>query len=251
MKKLSLIAMFLLLSVTHVTFAENSMVSSIEEAHKKEKFLSVKAVSFNLNVIFGGNKAFAGKITTLTDSTKIKMETDSGTILIYDGENVYQTPADKEYQKARFDIFTWSYFFLFPYKLSDPGTVWKDYGIKKMNGKDFKSGKLSFEKGTGDTPDDWYVVYTEPESNLIKYSAYIVTYFESRDKAEKDPHAIEYYNYVDVGGIPISTDWKFWGWNKDEGLTKELGFAQISNIEFKEPELAFFKKPDNSKLVEK
>lgn len=251
MKNLLLILMGLMLTVATKASAADNIVESIENAHKKQEFLLKEAVSFDLDITFGGNKAFEGKITTLTDSTKILMETDNGITLIYDGTNVYQTPADKEYERARFDIFTWSYFFLFPYKLNDPGTVWKDYGIKNLDGKDFKSGKLSFEKGIGDSPDDWYVVYADPESDIIRYSAYIVTYFESQDKAEKDPHAIEYSDYVDVNGIPISTEWKFRGWKKDEGLTKELGHAKVSNVEFIEVEPDLFKKPENAKLVEK
>lgn len=237
-------------TATGIATPDSSLIKDIESAHKKEEFLSKEAVSFDINIIFGGNKAFNGKMTMLTNSTKIKMESDDGTTVIYDGSKVYQTPSDAEYDRARFDIFTWSYFFLFPYKLSDPGTIINDYTDNKLDQATYNTLKLSFEKGVGDSPDDWYIIYADPESNVINYSAYIVTFSQPKNEAEKDPHAIEFSKYEEVDGIPISTKWIFWGWREDKGLTDKLGHANLNNIKFVEVEDEFFSKPENSKIIE-
>jgi hypothetical protein len=44
--------------------------------------------------------------------------------------------------------------------------------------------KLSFESGTGDAPDDWYVVYADKATNLIE-KLHIVT--KMSEEAEKKP----------------------------------------------------------------
>ena len=249
MKSITILIIFLFTSLQFAN-AENNFVSGIEKAHKKDEFLSKKAVSFDINIFFGGNKAFKGKVTTLTDSTKIRMDLDNGVSLVFDGEKVYQTPSDAEYERARFDIFTWSYFFLFPYKLSDPGTVWNDYENNKLADQSFDAQKLTFADDVGDSPDDWYIVYAEPETNVIKYSSYIVTFFASKEEAEKDPHAIEFSKYEEVDGIPISKRWEFWGWTEEKGITDKLGYADLTNVEFVDVKNEFFSKPENSKIIE-
>ena len=81
-------------------------------------------------------------------------------------KKVYQTPADIDDVRNRFYIFTWSYFFLFPYKLGDPGTVWESYENNKLADKIFDTQKLTFKNDVGDSPDDWYIVYADPKSNV-------------------------------------------------------------------------------------
>ena len=99
-----------------------------------------------------------------------------------------------------------------------------------MNGENYLTHKLSFEAGTGDAPDDWYVLYADEDSQLLQVAAYIVTAGQSQEEAEEDPHAIEYLNYQTVDGVPFATEWKFWGWRTEEGLTDQLGSANVSNI---------------------
>lgn len=131
---------------------------AVEMAHKKEAFLSHQAVSFNLLLKFGGNERLNGKITLLTNSNKGLIELPDGNKIIYKGDSVFCSPELANQKGVRFDAYTWSYFFLFPYKLTDEGTLWNDYPAKKINDSLFLSQKLTFKDGTGDAPDDWYVV---------------------------------------------------------------------------------------------
>ncbi|WP_010135750.1 DUF6503 family protein [Ochrovirga pacifica] len=216
---------------------ENSLkketeIDRIEAAHHRKHFLSKKAIAFDLSIVFGGNQIFNGKVSLLTDSSKGKIDFSDGTQLITIADKVYHDPAMKNEERIRFNAYTWPYFFLLPYKLSDKGTMWSEFGTQNMNGTPYNIQKLTFKGGTGDTPDDWYYVYSNTENHLVSAAAYIVTYGKSKEKAESDPHAIAYSNYVKVDGIPIASEWSFSGWNKQEGLTEVIGKATLSNIKF-------------------
>ncbi|MDH7446886.1 DUF6503 family protein [Aquimarina sp. 2201CG14-23] len=225
---------------------------SIEKTHKKDKFLSHKAVSFDINIIFNGKEHLDGKITMLTNSSKIRIDKKDESTLIYDGEKIYLYPADANDKGARFDMFTWTYFFGLPYKLSDPGTKWEMQEDRKLNNIAHSTAKLTFEAGTGDAPDDWYVIYADPVAKSLQAAAYIVTYGSDGDtsKAEEDPHAIRYKEFTNVNNIPFATKWEFYGWTSEKGMTDNLGEATISNITFLDNEVQLFDGPENAKVIE-
>ncbi len=226
-------------------------IASIEKAHKKEEFLNHNAISFRINLSFGGKQRLDSKITMLTNSTKIRIDKKDGSKLIYTGEKAFLCPKDANEKGARFDMFTWTYFFGMPYKLSDPGTQWEMGSNKPLDGIDHQTAKLTFEAGTGDAPDDWYIIYTDPKENTLNAAAYIVTYGNegNTSKAEADPHAIYYKNFKIVDGIPFATRWEFFGWTEEKGLTDKLGEATITDITFLEEEGTIFETPDDAKEI--
>ncbi|MCK8522655.1 hypothetical protein M0D21_13810 [Aquimarina sp. D1M17] len=229
----------------------DAYIKNIETAHKKDAFLNHKVVSFYANIYFGGKQHLEGKITMLTNSTKIRIDKKDNSKLIYTGEKVFLCPEDAKEAGARFDMFTWTYFFGFPYKLSDPGTKWELGNMRPLDEKDHQTAKLTFEKGIGDAPDDWYVVYTDPENNTMQAAAYIVTFGSGGDtsKAEADPHAIHYKDFIMVDGIPFATKWDFYGWTEEKGMTDKLGEATISDITFLDEEGVIFNTPENAKEI--
>jgi len=228
------------------------LLKSIEKAHKKDRFLSHKAVSFYIKVLFNGKEYLDGKITMLTNSSKIRIDKKDDSKLIYDGENVYLCPADANDQRARFDIFTWTYFFGLPYKLSDPGTKWEMQDDRMLNAIPHSTAKLTFEAGTGDAPDDWYVIYADSATKSLKAASYIVTFGNDGDltKAEADPHAIQYKDFIQIDQIPFATKWEFYGWTSEKGMTDKLGEATITDITFLEDEQKLFDDPENSKIID-
>ncbi|MCH2233288.1 MAG: hypothetical protein MK078_03460 [Crocinitomicaceae bacterium] len=214
--------------------APKTFVEKVEEAHGKSTFSKHSTIAFDLQLFFGGTERFNGRITWATNSSKGKLDyMDGRNIEVNEMEITYSDTSMSE-ESARFTAYTWSYFFMLPYKLSDPGTQWNDYENKSMNGTEYDVEKLSFESGTGDAPDDCYVVYADKESHLIHVASYIVTAGQSVEEAEKDPHAIKYDEYKEIDGVPIAHKWSFWGWTETEGLTDELGYANLSNICFVE-----------------
>ncbi|WP_020535015.1 DUF6503 family protein [Lewinella cohaerens] len=223
-----------------LTFAEK-----VETAHQKESFRSHEAIQFDLQLFFGGNERLNGTLTLSTDSRQALIAYKDGKKIYVQDDKMFVAPETENLKSTRFAAYTWSYFFMLPYKLNDSGTVWNDYPNTNLNGDTYATGKLSFAPGTGDAPDDWYVVYADTETLLTQVAAYIVTAGKSQEEAEEDPHAIQYLNYQKVDGIPIATEWKFWGWQPDQGLTEQLGEATLRNISFVTPAEGFFTPPAN------
>ena len=224
--------------------AKNAVIAAVEMAHQRTASLAKQAIQFDIQLLFGGKERLKGKLTFSTDSERGRIDLENGKQIYYNGNEVHYSPSFESDKSIRFDAYTWGYFFLFPYKLSDAGTNWDIYENKKLGEKSYQTQKLTFDAGTGDDPNDWYIMYADEESNLIQCAAYIVTAGGStQEEAEKDPHAIEYTNYIEVDGIPFAQNWKFWGWQPAEGLTDQLGEATITNIQFVDLEADFFTAP--------
>lgn len=229
----------------------NEYVGTIEKAHQKADFLAKKAVAFDVLLSFGGKERLNARLTLDVYSSRGVLDYANGDKVYYIDDKVFYKPEMEveNPKRLRFGAYTWAYFFLYPYKLSDPGTIWEAYPKDSLNGKAYEVQKLSFKDGVGDSPDDWYINYANPKTHLIEVAAYIVTASKSKEEAEEDPHAIKYEEYIEVEGIPISTKWTFWAWRKKEGLTKQLGEAALKNIKFVETTDAFWTAPQDYKVI--
>ncbi|CAL67309.1 DUF6503 family protein [Christiangramia forsetii] len=229
-----------------LSFSEN-----IEEAHNKTAFMMNEAVSYDIKLKFGGSPRLEGTVSMTTNSSKVRLDKADGTTVIFDGDQVYISPETAKKEGARFDIFTWQYFFAIPFKLTDPGTVWEKQQPKMLDSMEYQTAKLSFESNVGDSPDDWYVVYKDPETNRLKAAAYIVTFGSEQEKAEENPHAIVYSDYQTFKDAEIATQWSFHNWSSTDGFGEKLGEATISNVKFFSPEKELFKASENSELLER
>lgn len=242
------IFLFLLISTWGCTEQNETPkhIQSIEEAHKRTAFLDHDAIQFRLRLYFGDKERLNARLTLTTDSRKGRLELENGENIYYIDHQVYHSPGLESNASTRFDAYTWSYFFLFPYKLSDEGTQWSVPRKDTLRGTTYNRQKLEFKAGTGDAPDDWYIVYTDPEAHMLRVAAYIVTANKSIAEAEEDPHAIEYLNYENVEGIPVARNWRFWRWREKDGLTEQLGRAELSELKFITPSSDFFRLPVGS-----
>lgn len=225
----------------------NTYVAQIEKAHQKPLLINKKAVKFDIVLSFGGKERLNGTITALSNSTQARIDYTDGRTIIYKDNTVYAPEPMAEPDKkgsTRFNAYTWPYFFLFPYKLSDPGSAWSEFDPEELNGHNYSARKLSFMTGTGDNPNDWYITYVDRENHLLQVAAYIVTAGKTQEEAEKNPHAIRYEDYQEIEGIPIAHQWTFWNWNEDQGLTDQLGEATIDNVQFFKPTKETFAIPE-------
>ncbi|AZQ44678.1 hypothetical protein [Nonlabens ponticola] len=218
------------------------LVNNIERAHGANAFADQEMVSFDINLDFGGKDRLDGTIYMTTDSKYARIEKTNGDVLLYDGNKVWLSPKDANQQGARFDIFTWTYFFALPFKLSDDGAQ-----VEMMEPQDeMKRVHLSFESGTGDAPDDWYDLYVD-DQNILQYAGYIVTYGGTpAEKAVENAHAIGYQSYKNIEGVQIAHDWKFYNYDDNVDTSNIIGEASLKNVEFRPVAPSLFKKPDNA-----
>ena len=224
---------------------EKTFAQKIEVAHKKDAFLTKEAVQFDAVIEFGGNEIFNATITVSTTSDIAKITYKNGDEMFVNKENIFVSPSLENNPGVRFHAYTWSYFFLYPYKLSDNGTKWNaDFKTNEAENI-FDVAKLTFEANIGDAPDDWYIVYTDKKKHLLEHLAYIVTAGKTKEAAEADPHAIKYEDYKTIDGIPFATNWGYYGWSIDKGLSDKIGSAKITNIHFVEGFRKDFAIPEN------
>ncbi len=216
----------------------------IEAAHGKDGFMQKEAVQFNMILMFGGKQRLNGTLTLLTNSTAGKIAYADGRTLVYNNGEVYYSEGFTS-DEASFAAYTWSYFFMLPYKITDAGTELVSSEHKMLQGEKYDTKKLIFKPETGASPNDWYLLYADKLTHQLRAAAYIVTAKgKPIEEAEKDPHAIEYLEYKMVDSIPVATEWKFWGWQPDSGFTNQLGEASLSNFKFLNVEAGFFSKSD-------
>ena len=135
----------------------------------------------------------------------------------------------------RFYLGTPFYFFAMPFVFADPGSKQESLGTKSFRGKDYDALRITFAKGTGDTPDDYYIAYLDPESNQLKLAIYIVTYPAMRQgKAiEKlDPHVIVFDEWQTASGLLVPKKAQFYKWTGNDLEGSVLGALEYTNVHF-------------------
>ncbi len=209
-----------------------SYITDLEFAHEKDNVFKNDMICFNLDMTFGKSKSLM-KVFTTPNSSAIRVDKQNGISTIMIDGNIYTNAVKSEWENEKFGLYTYHYFFMAPYKFSDPGTVWEKKSPMKIQGESTNRAKLTFEDGTGDSPNDWYMVHSNPESNLVEHIGYIVTGGgTSIEEAEKHAHAISYLDYKQVGGVPMSARWIFSDYNQDTGLGEQVGEGILRNIDF-------------------
>lgn len=227
-----------------------TLVRATETAHRKGDFLARETVSFDIELTWRDQKNLRATILQRTDGTRIRVRKGNGSDILFDGDQSWLT-ANQDDPDARFDLFTWHYFFCLPWKLSDPGTRWQPMPDRVFEELPCNSGRLTFAPGTGDAPDDWFLVFSDKKDGLLRGAVYVVTFGgKAVEAAEKEPRAIFYSNFHPVDGIPIALVWKFYCWQTDslEGK-KELGTAIIRNVRFDEERPEDFAVPTGARKI--
>lgn len=238
------------LLLAHSALAEDfqeDYVTPIETAHGAPVWWSKGGVKAHIRNEFGGKLRFEGTMVMNPSASRTRMELSDGTVVVFDGEKCWVSPVNSKFEAARFHALTWPYFLAAPMKLGDRGTKLEDLGTLKLNGKKYDGARLTFEEGVGDAPDDWYVLYRDPDSHALAAMAYVVTYFGGDAAPAKEPHAVTYEKFETVEGVQVPTLWKFWNWSMEKGLAESLGKVEISEVEFVTPDADAFTKPEGAK----
>ena len=235
---------------SETTEPDNSLLGTLEQAHRVESFHEKEVLAYDFELEFGGTNRFQGTIYQTPSMDKIRFVKADGVELLYDRGALYVSPDTAEYRNARFAALTYPYFAAAPYKLSDPGTTFTETGEQNYSGKPYPTGKLTFGEGIGDSPDDWYLVFQDPDSKRAAAMAYIVTAGgRSVEEAEKSPSMISYTGYEEVDDIPFSKKWNFTRYTEGNAPGEQRGSATLTNVRFV-PLGDTFRVPDNARRLE-
>ncbi len=221
-----------------------AFAQAIERAHGSAIFRAEVAVSYDFELEFGGKPVLSGRVLTRTDLSRVRIDLAGGPVMIWDGTDAWVSPAAAPVPQARFHLLTWPYFLAAPHKLRDPGARLAVEGERPLLGASVPTARLTFAPGTGDTPDDWYVVYRDPATDRLRALAYIVTYGKTLEAANKEPHSLVYDGFIDLEGVAIPTDWALYGWDAERGPVGDpVGRVRLKNVRFASPSAADFALP--------
>lgn len=200
-------------------------------AYKSPKETSQEHQLFNLQTRSG-----------LITSDKYSLGTSGGEVWIKPGlDALGGTP-------PRFYMWTPFYFFGMPFVFADPGAKLESLGKKSFRGQEYDAVRITFAKGTGDSPDDYYVAYIDPTNAHLKLVYYVVTYptmRKDRQVSELKPHAIVFEEWQTADGLLVPKVAPFYKWTGSDIEGDPLGRFEYSNVHFTAhaPDDSKFKKP--------
>ena len=148
----------------------------------------------------------------------------------------------------RFYMWTPFYFFGMPFVFADPGAKQEPLGRKTFQGAEYDVVKITYEAGTGDSPDDFYIAYVEPASGRLKLAVYVVTYpalRKGKPMEELEQHAIVFEEWQEADGLMVPKSAAYFDWKNETTEGEALGRLRFANVQFSStpPAAAKFTKP--------
>jgi hypothetical protein len=148
----------------------------------------------------------------------------------------------------RFYMWTPFYFFGMPFVFADPGATQESLGRKSFQGREYDTTRVTFKSGTGDSPEDYYVTYVDPDSAQLKLVEYVVTFPSIRKNKpleQLEPHAILFEEWQQADGVLVPKAASFYNWKNGNIEGEPLGRLTFSAVRFivATPDSANFAKP--------
>lgn len=226
-----------------------SLQAPIEAAHGLASWRRTTALEAGLQLDMGGKRALEGTLLMETTGGRARLTLRDGTVAVFDGREAYVAPATAPLRMARFHLRTWAYFLALPFKLSDPGTRIEALGSRPFAERPAEALRLSFLSGTGDSPDDWYLLYADPATHRLLGATYIVTYFGDRATAEARPNAVRFDDPVTVDGVTLATRFRFHEWLPEGRMADAAsGELLLTNPRFVTPAADAFAAPSGARI---
>ncbi len=162
---------------------------------------------------------------------KTKIETKDWSIG-YDGKGVWLLKHDLGYEgNPKFYHNLMFYFYAMPFVLADPGTNYTVVEPTELDGKMYNGYKVSYNQGVGDSSNDEYILYYDPQTNKMAWLAYTVTFNDQ--KKSDDWHYIKYDKWQEVNGLLLPEKITFWNVenNKPHDEKMDVKFDKITVTE--------------------
>lgn len=153
---------------------------------------------------------------------------------------------------TRFWALTPYYFLGLPFVLDGQGVNLEKMESITFNHQPQDVVRVTFDPGTGDAPDDYYILYFDQQSHLLSVIRYAVSYPGYFAKGQYgNERFMEVSGYLQTSGISFPTGYKAYMSAKDGSPGKYVTEVTVSNLEFRDtvPD-GFFDPPNEARLVE-
>lgn len=143
--------------------------------------------------------------TTSLKNRQSKIESEKWSIG-HDGNQVWLLQNTPEAYKgnARFYHNLMFYFYAMPFIVGDDGINYENVPKTELMGEAYAGIKISYSAGVGDSADDEYIIFYNPDTNNMEWLAYTVTY--GKEGKSDDWHYIKYNKWQLVNGLTLPKD---------------------------------------------
>jgi hypothetical protein len=158
-------------------------------------------------------------------------EIDGDATLGWDGETAWITPNAEAFAKsARFWALTPYYFVGVPWVFADPGTQFEVLSDTTLDGEAYKRVRITYDPGTGDSPDDYYVLHVRISDGQVGALGYIVAWPGFFEAGKHSPEKfMRYEAYAETGGLQIVSRIRTHRWDRESetvgAVTTEVEIA--------------------------
>lgn len=214
-------------------------ITKVFDAHGGyESWTNLKTLSYES----GGSKTLVDLQNRYT-----RIESESQTVG-FDGENVWVYPPSENADRQRMRYNLMFYFYAFPFVVGDPGVNYEVLEEVELEGKIYNSVKVSYNSGVGDSPNDSYIICSDPQTNQMQWLMYTATFGgESKDRYS----LIKYEGWQNFAGVLLPTSLQWYGYA--EGVVGEpRGEATtFENIQVSEeyPAMSNFEMPEGASVA--
>lgn len=145
----------------------------------------------------------------------------------FDGKDVWVAPNKMAYREgkrsARFYHNLNFYFFAIPFVLADPGINYEVLDTASIAGETYDLLKISYDPGTGDAPDDYYICYFDRETHQLEWLRYTVTYYSG--KPSDRYNMLKYDTWQLVSGLLVPE--KLIGYTYENGSIGDPRYEKV------------------------
>lgn len=213
------------------------------------------AFRFNYQPLDGGTQRDSYQtIDTWSNRARHTSATDSTAHFGWTGKTAWVKAKDSTAfaYDTRFWALTPFYFLAQPFVLDGAGVNLELLPQTTYNDKLQDVVKVTFDAGTGDAPDDYYVLYFTEGTHRLSAIRYIVSYPAYFKKGEHLPEKfMEVIGEKEINGIVFPTNYKTHWLTNEEQPGEHITNIDVSDIRFiPELEKDFFDTPDGARIIE-
>lgn len=190
------------------------------------------------------------KHTTDLPSRKTRIDGKNFTIG-FDGKDVWLAQKDSTAfrSNARFYHNLYFYFYAMPFVLGDDGITYEKTESLLYDGVLYPGIKVSYGENIGDSPEDNYFLYYDPESYQMEWLGYTVTYFngEPSDKVSY----IRYGDWQKVKGVLLPKTLTWYHTDDTGKVTEARNTVTFTNVALTDKEYSndTYAQPENAVVV--
>lgn len=167
----------------------------------------------------------------------------------YNGDEVWYTGKENAFPggSARFYHNLQFYFFALPFVFADPGVIHEVLEPRTFQGKEYEVMRFTYENEVGDSPEDEYIIYINPDIKQMELLLYTVTYFTGEDD---DGYGARLYSqWQQVNGLLVPLTSERFNWEKDAlgEFRYASGYRNVI-LEEKAPDQTMFHAPTNASI---